>query len=57
MALFVLYRVSESKRFNRIYRTRKLRGRNDQGEFGVLFLFFLAHLVFVMLCVFLDFIA
>lgn len=39
MALFVLYRVSESKRFNRIYRTRKLRGRNDQGEFGVLFLF------------------
>lgn len=36
MALLVLYRVSKSERFDRIYRTRKLRGRNDQGEIEAL---------------------
>lgn len=39
MALFVLYCLSESQRFHRIHRTRELRGRNDQGEFGVLLFF------------------
>lgn len=39
MALFVLHCVGESKRFDRIYGTGKLRGRNDQGEFGVSLLF------------------